>query len=178
MLLNSENAPELLLRPLDAGDALCDEVRELYEASFPVNERRPFSALFTDFGGRGELFAALEAETFIGMICLLSLEDITHILYFAVKPELRGRGYGSRILSLIRDRYRGQRIIADLERPQEGSPNKIQREKRIAFYRENGYLFTDVVYIWEDEDYLLMSSGGNVTMDEFRNFWRWFFPKK
>ena len=173
----SETDERMILKKIDLPDPLAGEGRALYEASFPANERRPLEELVSGFRGKGELLAALEGGRFVGMISLLSVEDITHILYFAVREELRNRGYGSRILALIRERYPCQRIIADLERPEEGAPNGEQRERRVAFYRNNGYVFTEVAYRWEGEDYCIMSSGGNVSREEFRRFWEHFRPK-
>lgn len=166
---------ELYFRPISEEHPRLEEIQSLYEASFPPNERRPFSALFSEFHGEGELLAVLENDRLAGLVMLLSFEDITHILYLAVPAELRDQGYGSRILDMIRQRYPGQRIVADLERPEKDSVNKVQRERRVDFYRKNGYLFTEVAYRWEGEDYFIMSNGGDVTRAEFGRFWQHFY---
>ncbi len=170
----SEN-PELHFRQITETDPRLDEVRELYEASFPPNERQPFGELFSGFYGEMETLAAFEKDRLVGIVMLLSHEEITHILYFAVEPGLRSRGYGSRMLKLIRDRYPVQKIIADIERPGENIPNESQRENRIAFYLNNGYRFTEIEYRWEGEDYSIMSHGGDVTWDAFRRFWQYYY---
>ena len=169
---------KLQLRPINRDDPWYDEARRLYEASFPPNERSPFSALFSDFHGEEEIMAALEETRFIGMAVLLTWQDITHILYIAVEEELRSRGYGSRILELIRKSYPGQKIIADLERPEKKARNESQRESRIAFYIKNGYSFTDIEYRWKNEDYCIMSNGGNVSRKAFGNFWEHFYSNR
>ena len=157
-------------------EPVCDEIKKLCETSFPPNEWRPFSDLYHDFGDKCELLAFYDDRTFVGSAIMLTFGGITHILYLAVKPELRDRGYGSMILEHIRMLYRGQRIIADLEDPENDSPNRSQREKRIVFYRKNGYSPTEIRYKWENEYYLIMSNGGEVTWEEFRRFWRYFYP--
>ena len=123
------------------------------------------------------MLAFLDGDTFAGMTFLLTFEDITHILYLAVPQDLRDKGYGSAILQKIRELYQGQRIIADLELPEANIPNETQREKRVSFYEKNGYVFTDIVYRWENEEYRIMSSGGDVTFDEFRRFWQYFLVR-
>ena len=165
----------LAIRPYDP---MYENVKELYESSFPENERRPLNELTEGFRGEGELLAALDEGTFVGMVSLLSFEDITHILYFAVRDELRNHGYGSKILTLIRAHCPGQRIIVDVERPEDGVPNKTQREERIAFYRRNGFVDTEVAYRWENEDYRIMSNGGDVSKREFWLFWDHFRPDR
>lgn len=166
---------ELKMKPISEQDPWYAEAQRLYEASFPPNERRSFPELFDDFHGACEVMAALEGNRFAGMAVLLTYEDITHILYIAVEEALRSRGYGSRMLDLIRKHYPGQKIIADLERPEENAQNEPQRESRVAFYRKNGYRFTGIDYRWEGEDYCIMSNGGDVTREAFGNFWRHFY---
>ena len=167
---------KLEYRTFSMREPVCDEIKSLCETSFPPNEWRPFSDLDHDFGDKCELLAFYDDRTFVGSAIMLTFGDITHILYLAVKPELRDRGYGSMILEHIRMLYRGQRIIADLEDPEKDSPNRSQREKRIGFYRKNGYSPTEIRYKWENEYYLIMSNGREVTWQEFRRFWRYFYP--
>ena len=164
----------LRFEELTAEGSAFDQVKALYEASFLENERKPFLQLMGGLKGAGEVYAVYDDTSFIGMISLLTLEDITHILYLAVKPEFRDRGYGSGILSQLRRDWTGQRIIADLETPEDHVPNYDERKRRVAFYRKNGYSFTEISYRWENEDYRVMSNGGNVTGEEFGRFWRHF----
>lgn len=155
-------------------DPVYSKVKALYEAAFSENERKPFLQLLGGLKGAGEVYAVYDGTSFVGMISLLTLEDITHILYLAVLPELRDRGYGSGILTLLRHSWPGQRIIADLETPEDDAPNNDQRKKRVAFYQKNGYHYTEIAYRWEEEDYRVMSNGGDVSREEFGRFWHHF----
>lgn len=155
-------------------ETVCDEITNLYETSFPPNEWRPFSDLYHDFGEKCKLLAFYDDRIFIGSSIMLTFGGLAHILYLAVKPELRDRGCGSKILEHIRMLYPGQRIIADIESPENDPPNRFQREKRIDFYRKNGFSPTEIRYKWADEYYLIMSYGGDVTWEEFRKFWKYF----
>lgn len=92
-----------------------DKVSALYHSAFPKNERRPLEEMFTFLSGGGEFLALYDGETFCGFVCLLSWQDITHILYLAIDSRLRGRGYGTGMLSAIRQRYPHSRLIADIE---------------------------------------------------------------
>ena len=165
----------LALEPVHAGSPRLGRIEALYRSAFPANERRPLEVLLKDESGAGEVFAAMDGETFVDFCVLLTHMDLTHILYFAVEPGLRRRGYGARILAAIRERYPAHRVLADLEAPVPDAPNRDQREKRIAFYARNGYALTEIRYRWEKEDYLVMSAGGNVTGPEFSAFWRHFY---
>lgn len=171
----TDKSMDLKIIPVSIGEPLTESVKTLYETAFPVIERQPFPALFSGFHGEGELFAFLDGEIFAGMIYLLSYRDITHILYLAVPEQLHDRGYGSCILNLIRKKYPGQRIIADLEDPGKDSSNTDQRNQRIRFYLKNGYDITEISYRWRGEDYLIMSNGGNLSGAELSAFWQYFY---
>ena len=146
----------------------------LYERAFPANERRPLDPLLDDPTGCADFAAFYAKDEFVGFACFLSWEDMTHILYIAMDEEARGCGYGTEALRLIHERYEGRRIMADLEAEAEGVANNDQRRKRRHFYLVNGYEPTEVSYRWRNEDYEILSQGGNVTAEDFKAFWHYF----
>lgn len=146
----------------------------LYERAFPANERRPLDPLLDDPTGCADFAAFYENEKFVGFACFLSWEDMTHILYIAMEEESRGCGFGTEALGMIRRRYPGRRIMADLEAEAESAENNDQRRRRRQFYLMNGYEPTEVNYDWRNESYEILSHGGNVTMEEFEAFWHYF----
>ena len=149
-------------------------VKELYENSFPENERINFDFLLMNSSPADKSFeitAVYDGEIFVGFVVTLNSGDISHILYFAVDEKLRSKGYGSEILKTVHNSKPGQRFIADVEKPDAKSDNNAQREKRIRFYSRNGYEMTDVEYRWHEENYLIMVCNGDISKDEHRNFW-------
>lgn len=165
----------LTLIRADEHSPYLSQITALYRRSFPPNERMPLRGMLADQSGAGEVLAALDGDIFIGMAVLLTWQDITHILYFAVEETHRDKGYGSRILREVQSRYPKHRIIADVEEPFPGADNVEQRERRIAFYRKNGYELTEVRYRWAGERYLILAAGGSVSEDEFWDFWDSFY---
>lgn len=153
-------------------------VLALYESAFPANERREPEEIIGSEGGPGELLAVKCGGELAGMLAVLTYRDITHILYFAVMPEMRSRGIGAAALAALRGRYPGQRIIADPERPEPYRPNIEQRLRRLAFYERCGYYPTEVKYTWRGEDYVIVSNGGAITEKEFGLFWKHFHPER
>ena len=166
------------LLPVKENSPLLENVMALYLRAFPANERRPLDTLLRDETGAGEVFAACEGDCFVGLAILLTWRDITHILYFAVTEELRGRGYGGEILRGISDLHPGHRVIADLEEPFDGAANRQQRERRMAFYARNGFGPTEIRYTWRDERYIILSTGKPVTGEEFHQFWEYFYHQR
>ena len=149
-------------------------ISRLYERAFPENERRPLGPLINDQTGCGDFIAFYDGEEFCGFACLLSFRDMTHILYLAMEESARGRGYGSAALEIIRRRYPGQRILADLEAEEEGADNNEERRRRRDFYLRAGYEVTEVSYRWREVAYEILSQGGQVTRADFKAFWTYF----
>lgn len=150
------------------------QVSALYERSFPSNERRPIDDLMTVFGSAHEMLVFLHEGCFAGFVSLLTLRDLTHILYLAIEEDFRSQGLGAEALSLIRAHKPAARILADLEDDDPLAPNNAQRLRRMAFYRRSGYCASDVRYRWRGENYVIYISGGTLTHEEFDAFWQHF----
>lgn len=157
---------------------LLPDVMALYISAFPANERRTLAPILADRSDAGEVLAFCEEGSFAGMAVLLTWRDITHIIYFAVREALRGKGRGAQILRQIQKAHPGQRIIADVEAPDGKAPNNAQRERRMAFYARNGFSPTEIRYAWRGENYLIVAANGTVSEDEFHAFWHYFYNDK
>ena len=157
------------------------QVKALYESAFPANERIPIKHLLDDKIKR-EFWAFFDKEegenaapqTFCGFSNSISHGDITNIVYFAVEPELRSRGYGSQILQAIREKHPDSRIVVDIEVEEDSKDAEEleRRNRRRDFYQRNGFDSSPVDYVWQGEHYRLLSAGGTVTEKEFRDFWK------
>jgi GNAT superfamily N-acetyltransferase len=148
-----------------------DRLIALYARAFPANERRPLEPLVSDQTGHGEILAFYDGEVFCGFACLLTWQDISHIIHFAIDEKFRGHGYGTQALDAMRKMKDGCRMIADVETEREGALNNDQRRRRMAFYGRSGYEKSPVRYSWRDEEYVILVRGGTLTMKEFGNFW-------
>ena len=157
------------------------QVKALYESAFPANERIPIKHLLDDKIKR-EFWAFFDKEDgandaapkFCGFSNSISHGDITNIVYFAVEPELRSRGYGSQILQAIRRQHPDTRIVVDIEVEEDSKDAEEleRRNRRREFYTRNGFNASPVDYVWQGEHYRLLSAGGTVTEKEFRDFWK------
>ena len=157
------------------------QVKMLYESAFPANERIPIKQLM-DNKIKREFWAFFEKEegengaapTFCGFSNSISHGDITNIVYFAVVPELRCRGYGSQILQAIREKHPDSRSVVDIEVEEDSKDDEEleRRNRRRDFYLRNGFEAAEFNYNWQGEHYRLLTAGGTVTEQEFRDFWK------
>lgn len=145
-------------------------IKELYREAFPRAERVPMKYLLEE-DNQSELSACFDSDVFCGFYATLTVGDITHILFLAVEPALRDRGYGSRILALISDRYAQNRIILDIEAVEPDAPNAAQRIRRKQFYEKNGYRESGIRYVWRGVPYEILVKNGSITKAEFDAFW-------
>ncbi len=144
------------------------KLKKLYIEAFPADERAPFYMLKANAKrGRGEMLAAYDNNELVGMAYIIGDTDLGYLFYFAIMPGLRGKGYGSKILSLLRDRYSGGRLFLAREQLDESADNYSQRLKRHEFYLKNG--FTDLNATIQEADvvYDVMITSGEVSPQEY-----------
>lgn len=149
------------------------QVKALYESAFPANERIPIKHLL-DNKIKREFWAFFDGDLFCGFSNSITHGSITNIVYFAVVPELRSRGYGSQILQAIRRQHPNTRIVVDIEVEEDSKDAEEleRRNRRREFYTRNGFDASPVDYVWQGEHYRLLSAGGTFTDKEFRDFWK------
>ena len=83
--------------------------------------------------------AYYDGEEFIGFTIVYPRKSINWFWYFAVCEELRGKGNGQQILTLLLEHYKGQSFVLDMESPTQVSENIDQRKCRQNFYLRNGF---------------------------------------
>lgn len=117
-----------------------EEVRNLYEAAFPEDEKLPYPLLRLLAGKKNvHFYGVYEKESFVGMTYLICEKDWVFLFYFAVSEQVRGQGYGTRILRALQRRYQDQKIVLCIEPLDEKSDNYEQRVKRKMFYERSGF---------------------------------------
>jgi len=149
-------------RRVGRGDADLGRIKSLYKRSFPILERHPMGLvlLLCRNEDNGEMLAFYDEGTFVGFTVSLFSGKAAYLLYLAVDGSLRSRGYGSAILSFLKERYRGKFLCLSVEPPEEDAPNNAQRLSRMAFYRRNGIVETGYSVRDLSGRYLLLSTEG------------------
>lgn len=128
------------------------EVFEIYESSFPANERQSLDTInFRLKIGKEVLFAAILKNEIVGIGFLFDLigSDFLLLDYLAVKESHRGKQIGEALFSQLKGyaELRKKHLLMEVDDPAYGD-DKINRHKRIAFYQKNGaHWLKDVKYI-------------------------------
>ena len=116
-----------------------EAVREIYEKSFPIDERRD-CALLLELLSCNDAFileAICSEEAVVGMLSLWQLEGWRFIEQFAIDVAYRGRGIGHEVLQeyLLRSKLP---VVLEVE-----PPTDYNSRRRIAFYQSLGFVLHD-----------------------------------
>lgn len=147
------------------------QIRKLYRSAFPANERAPLFILFkrTD-NGRDSFYAVVDSGDFIGLVYTISSPKFVYVFFLAVAEEMRGKGYGSRILAQLKEMHGDKAVCLMIEDPEENDAKNIdERINRLRFYERNGF---GRLYIKINEagvNYELLGTDTSVTQTDFLN---------
>lgn len=115
-------------------------VRDLYEASFPEQERPPFDFLF-DLKDN-DLYAVIDQGNPIGLVDLAAYEDLVYVFFLAIDPAYQKKGYGTGALKHVCEEFKTKRIYLCIEALDTEATNYEQRVSRLAFYGKCGFVST------------------------------------
>ena len=150
----------LTTRQINSGNADNEELRRLYETAFPEQEQIPYEELIELLDKMDiDYTAYYDDDMLVGLTMVLRLPRYNWAWYFAVRDDLRGRGYGQGILSMVLEKYRNDHpFIMDIESPyQPDAPNPEQRRRRHAFYVRNGFKDTPTSRTWDGLTFTILT---------------------
>lgn len=115
------------------------EIIDIYRSSFPRTEQISIWILRLMSHKKNFYWLAFyDDNRLCGFVYFMVNSEALFILFLAVDNRIRSKGYGSRILSWLRERYPSREIFLDVETIDESAANSKQRRQRIEFYRKNG----------------------------------------
>ena len=167
---------------ITATDTIDEQLKQLYQTAFPENEQIPWNDLVRLIGEMHLDFTAYyQGEDLIGFTIVYPRPSFNWYWYFAVKEELRGKGFGQQILTALIEKYKGQSCVLDMESPRQLCNNAEQRQRRHAFYLRNGFRDTNLYRKYDDIEMTIMMMGDDIfTMQdwdaivaELRKYWTW-----
>lgn len=159
------------------------KMKRIYLEAFPRAERKPF-LMMKKMARKGEmeLLAVRDGDQMVGLAITVRHKDMILLDYFAMDKNCRGRNYGSRALQLLKERYREQRLILEIELADEQALNNRERVRRKQFYLRNGMQETGIHVMVFQVPMEVLTAGKPVTYEEYSELYRRtlgiFFAKK
>ncbi len=119
------------------------EVKRLYTAAFPKHERLPWWVLRLWTAVKGvELTCYTDENGLCGFTYTVTEGDVLFVMFLAVNGKIRGRGYGSAVLELLKKTNPARKIILNVEPLDDTADNAEERVNRMRFYAKNGFFDT------------------------------------
>ena len=152
-----------LMNIADEGAQYKWQLYDLYDKAFPEQEKKPLQVmeqLVAD--GKMEMLALVDEDEFAGLAINLIDEEQNRALldYYAIAPEKRNGGYGSKGLEVLLERFKNYKYIFEIETQNEKAENAEERKRRKAFYLRNGLKETGLFVNVYDTDFELLTPDG------------------
>ena len=144
-----------------------DDSKRIYIESFPKSERFPFWMLKNCAKEENVVFdVIIDNDKVIGMEYLINYDNITYLMYLAIDEKQRHKGYGSKVLKDLIEKYKI--IILSIERPRKNLENS---ENRKNFYLRNGFNETNKFIVDSGVEYeiLCTKKDYNITKEILQN---------
>ena len=137
----------MTLVPTPLSQALSGEAKAIYLEAFPKEERLPWWLLRLNATRQGiDITGWLEEGQLRGITISVTEGGLHFLLFFAIHPQFRGRGYGSAILKALKAQY--ETVVLNVEPLVADAPNLSQRQRRFRFYSRCGFRDTGY-HVWE-----------------------------
>ena len=155
---------------INSSNANDDSLRKLFESSFPEEERVPYDEFIKTIDKYNLDYEAFyEGEKLVGIFIVYILPKYNYAQSLAVPEELRCKGIGQKLLSVMLEKYsKGKNpLIGDVESTlQADAPNIDIRKRRQSFYLRNGFKETGRYYTYKGVSYQTLSTSNEPMSKE------------
>lgn len=161
------------LSPLSINSELYTIVNQLWIEAFPENERRN-TVLQKKMLAEDARFCAYilqhtdSSQEVLGAVYLWQFPEFVFIEHLVTAPQLRNRGFGARMITLLKERYHTP-FVLEAERP-----TTALSKRRIEFYQRNGFQICSKEYLQppyhkegEPIPMYLLTTDVNYTSDKY-----------
>ncbi len=108
-----------------------------------------------------------ENELFVGIIFTIDTNDTLFVFYIAVNDKIHSKGYGTKLLQVLFEKYPDKSITLFIETMSDKkAENYEQRIKRLAFYERNGFACTGISAGFKTPFVDILSTDKNYDMNK------------
>ncbi len=149
-------------------ETIIKKIKDLYEYSFPKEEKKPFSLICEKQKTKQVEILSLEKENnFYGLMILALYNDYILLDYFAIDVKYQSKGIGSEAIKLLFKKYKNKKIIIEIESTLKLSNNQLQREKRKNFYLKNNFKILPFKVNLFNVEMEILSNNTNINYEEY-----------
>jgi len=156
-------------------------IKKLYKKAFPKCERKPFKTLLNLYTKNiCDIFCILDQENvFYGLAITIKHNNLVLLDFFAICPQFRGQGIGSKTLKLIQNHYSKSVIIIEIEDTFDSkAKNILQRLKRKEFYLKNNMCLQNFKVNLIGCHMEILTFNGDISFNDYHQIFKSYFSKK
>lgn len=144
----------------------------IYSVSFPVFEQRTEEQQQRAFASSlYHLDGYSEEDELIGFMAYWEFDAYIYVEHFAIKPGIRGRGYGGQILSDVKERT-GKRILLEIDPVTDEISAARLRFYELHGFVSNSHAHTHPAYRkgYEGHPLTVLTTNDTLSANEYQQF--------
>ncbi len=144
------------------------EICEFMKRVFPKEELMPMWLLkLLTLKKNYDFKVYYEGDLFVGITFTIDSKDTLFIFYIAVNDKVHSKGYGSKLLQTIFEKYPDKSVSLFIETMSDKNANNYeQRVKRLAFYERNSFFHTGLSAGFKTPFVDILSTDNNFDRDK------------
>lgn len=151
------------------------DIKDLMDKAFPSSERLPLNILYL-FSLRSDIhyLCFIEDNQLIGVMYTIETKNLNYILHLAVNPNIRSKGYGSKMLEWVSFRSGKKPVSLDIEKPDDKASNNDQRLSRYKFYLKNNFKDTGYRIDYNGNSFMILANNDSFKPEYYRKLFKSF----
>lgn len=159
------------LKKIDGNHADANRLLQIYEASFPDNERIESEKYYEVLKHYSvDIYGIYDNDMLIGLVNVITRPAyrFIYLWYFALDEPYRNKGIGSVVLERLKELYPDCQLVLDMEPLDENAPNYEVRKRRTRFYTRHGLTLTGRCMTYFDNTFEIMCTQPPFREADFR----------
>lgn len=145
------------------------KINRLFLSAFPREERPPIGLLYRRHRQKKADFRAImDGDRFVGLALITGCDAVKTLMFFAMEDTCRGKGYGSRVLSMIKEEFAGTPFFLCAEPLDDKADNAGERVRRLQFYARNGFTEIGLHVTEAGVEYTVLTPGTPLNRSQYK----------
>lgn len=166
-LLKLSLTNDMSLRKISKDSPDKEILERINNSSFAEEQTTSIDDLFASDKGDLDILGIYHMDKLVGFFSVRRYKSLAYLGYFAIAPEHRCKGHGSRAFNLLKDYYCDKQIVIEIESIHEECDNMENRIRRRNFYLNNGMVSTGWYLYYDDVELEVICSDKDFRKDEF-----------
>jgi len=162
---------------IDSKSKIKSKIKQLFSNSFSRKEIIPLWYLLLKAKKPNiDFLAFYDQEKFIGLAYLIKHKEVIYVLYLAIEPEERSKGYGSKVLDLLKSLNNDSKIFLTIDGINLDAKDYKKRCQRKKFYKDNDFIDAKLLLKIGKNTLETMAYKCDVSTQLYKNIFKYLMP--